>query len=300
MTKLISVFGATGAQGGSVARALLKNGYKVRAFSRNIDSASSLELKKLGAELYKIDMDQPECDIQKALENSDGLFLVTNFWSFFEKEEEYGKKVVNAALKANIKHIVFSGLSACKEISKGKYNVPHFDLKHKIEDYIRQLSKQNPNFVSSFVYAPFYMQNFSTAFMPKKNEHGTYNLSMPQDPNVPLDMGDIDDIGEIVLAQFNNPQKYSGMIVPFTGSYLTGEEIAKKLSNYTGKTVNYCFVPPNEFAKLPFPGAGEMAQMFGFYNEYGAFYKLDKSIAPSITKLHTFDDFLKQSNFQLL
>ena len=54
MSKLITVFGATGQQGGAVARALLTKGYKVRAVTRNPDSSKAKELQAKGAELVQV------------------------------------------------------------------------------------------------------------------------------------------------------------------------------------------------------------------------------------------------------
>ncbi|KYQ89123.1 hypothetical protein DLAC_10363 [Tieghemostelium lacteum] len=298
MSKIISVFGATGAQGGSVARALLKAGYQVRALTRDTESEASKKLKDAGAQLVKSDTSASEAEIQKSLEGSYGVFLVTTFSLPDNKEFEQGSKVAEAALKANVKHFVFSGLSPANQISGGKLHVPHFDEKHKVEQYLRNLSKANPQFVSSFVYAPFYLQNFNSYFKLTKNDDGSYTISMPQDPKVPIDLGDVNDIGPIVAEQFQHPEKYSGKVVPFSGSYLTGDEIAKAFSKVTGKTVHYNFIPPSVYATF-YPGAQEMAAMFEFYIQFGAFYQLDKTIAHSITKLNTLEDFLKSTNFKL-
>eukprot|EP01132_Coremiostelium_polycephalum_P006658 gene6658-8237_t len=292
--KLISVFGSTGSQGGSVIKSLLKDGkYKVRAFTRNPESPSALELKKQGVQVYKLDLDQSEEDLKKGMEGSYGVFLLTSM----EREEEYGKKAAKAAFMAGVKHVVFSGLAPCYLHSNGRILVTHFDEKHKVELYLRLLSQDKPEFISSFIYAPFYFQNFQTFFKPQKQSDGSYILSLPQDPKVPLDMGDIRDIGALALAQFNNPKEFSGKIIPFVGSRLTGDQIAEALSKSTGKTVKYQFIPPNVFAKNPFPKAEELANMFQYYNEYGAFYKLDTTIAPKIAHITTFDEFLKSSNF---
>ncbi len=50
-TPSVLVTGATGKQGGALARLLLKKGYPVRAFTRKPDSLAAQELKRLGAEL---------------------------------------------------------------------------------------------------------------------------------------------------------------------------------------------------------------------------------------------------------
>ncbi|KAK5584559.1 hypothetical protein RB653_006172 [Dictyostelium firmibasis] len=302
MSKLITVFGSTGQQGGSVLRALLSNGnFKVRALVRNPDSDASKKLKELGAEVVKSDDSDSKEHIESALKGSYGVFLVTNFWSYFDKEYEYGKKIADAALSAGIKHIVFSGLAPCKKISNGRYNVPHFDLKHQVEEHIRSLSAANPSFVSSFVYAPLYAQNFQTSFTPKKNEDGlTYTISFPSDPSGKLlDVGDVNDIGSIVAGIFSDPTKYSGSIVPFSGDALTGNQIADTISKVTGKKVSFNYIPPSVFRTFGFPGADELATMFEYYNEFGAFNDLDKSIAPKIHKLTTFEQFLNKVNYKL-
>ncbi|KAM9981049.1 hypothetical protein ACTFIY_003371 [Dictyostelium cf. discoideum] len=302
---VVTVFGSTGAQGGSVARALLKDGFKVRALTRNPESENAKKLQKEGAEIVKCDDADPKEVIEKALKGSDSVFCVTNFWAYFDKELEYGLNIAHAALSAGVKHFVFSGLAPCNKISGGRYNVPHFDLKHKIEEELRKLSKENPSFVTSFVYAPFYMQNFKTFFAPKRTvneatQDVTYVLGMPSDSKMhPLDMGDIDDIGSIVAVMMKDPTKYSGKIIPFSGDCLHGEKIAEIMSIVTGKKVVYNFIEPKDFAQFGFPGAGEMAEMFSYYNEFGAFDKLDKSEASKITKLTTLEEFLKKTNFQL-
>lgn len=79
-SKLITVFGATGTQGGSVAQSLLANkvsGFSVRALSRNIDSDKSKALAAQGAQLFKADQLVKE-DVAKALAGSWGLFLNLN------------------------------------------------------------------------------------------------------------------------------------------------------------------------------------------------------------------------------
>ncbi|XP_035683390.1 nmrA-like family domain-containing protein 1 [Branchiostoma floridae] len=60
MAKLITVFGATGIQGGSVTNALLEDrDFKVRAVTRNASSDKAKALQAKGAEVVTADLDDP-------------------------------------------------------------------------------------------------------------------------------------------------------------------------------------------------------------------------------------------------
>ena len=56
-SKIILVTGATGTQGGAVARELVKRGYSVQGLSRNPGSQRALELTELGIRVIKGDFD---------------------------------------------------------------------------------------------------------------------------------------------------------------------------------------------------------------------------------------------------
>lgn len=81
MARLIAVTGATGNQGGSVAKLLLKYPleYKVRALTRNANSPSAQALKELGAEIVEADLTKQET-LPVAVRGCWGVFGVTNFY----------------------------------------------------------------------------------------------------------------------------------------------------------------------------------------------------------------------------
>ena len=90
--KIIAVVGATGAQGGGVCRAILKDvggGYRVRALTRNAGSDKAKELKKLGAEVVEVDIDDAE-SLKRAFHGAHGVFCVTFFWEHFLSGEGAG------------------------------------------------------------------------------------------------------------------------------------------------------------------------------------------------------------------
>jgi uncharacterized protein YbjT (DUF2867 family) len=66
MPKTIVVCGATGSLGGSVARRMLAENWKVRAITRNKESAGAKALLEAGAELASADYDV--ASLEKAFE----------------------------------------------------------------------------------------------------------------------------------------------------------------------------------------------------------------------------------------
>ena len=141
--KVIAVTGATGAQGGGVARAILADtasSFTVRALTRNPDSPAARELAELGAEVVRADFDD-EPSVHQAFEGAYGAFLVTNFWAHGSaaKETEEANVLVRAAKATGLRHVVWSTLEDTREllpledermpVLQNSYNVPHFDAK---------------------------------------------------------------------------------------------------------------------------------------------------------------------------
>lgn len=121
MSKVITVFGAIGGQGGGVVSALLKaidrgESYAVRAVTRNPDGAKAQDLKSKGCEVVRCDMDD-KASVEEAVGGSYGVFLVTNYWEHFskEKEIEQGKRVIDVSEALGVKHLIYSGLENVKK-----------------------------------------------------------------------------------------------------------------------------------------------------------------------------------------
>src|SRR6267143_4455894 len=126
--KLIAVVGATGQQGGAVVRALQASSqFKVRALSRNPD-----KLRGLADEAVKADLNRLKT-LKAAFEGAHGVFLVTNFWEEGTDEIKQATAAVRAAKNAGVKHFVWSTLPDIEAISGGKFHVPHFTGKAKVD-----------------------------------------------------------------------------------------------------------------------------------------------------------------------
>jgi uncharacterized protein YbjT (DUF2867 family) len=259
---LILVVGATGAQGGSVARHLLASGrFAVRGLTRNPDSSNAKALREAGAEIAAGDLRNKESLLQ-ALQGCDGVYGVTNFWEHYTDEYDQGINLVDAVVESGVGQFVFSTLPHVYGISKGTLSVPHFDIKARLEAYARAKKPE-----TTFVHAAFYFQNFTSFFPPKRGADGSYFISFPQG-DTPLAGLSANDIGGIVLPVFENPEAFAGKTIAAAGDVLTGEEYARVLSSVTGKKIVYQHMPRKTFASQGFPGAEELADMFEYYRVY--------------------------------
>ena len=141
--KLLTIFGATGNQGGSVldavlARPALQEKYSLRAITRDPTSGKSKALSDKGVEMVKADLDDLE-SLKTAVKGSYGVFGVTDFWSIMDKEREIkqGKNLFEACKSQGVTHFVFSALPYAEKITNGVLkHVDHFDSKAIVGEYI--------------------------------------------------------------------------------------------------------------------------------------------------------------------
>src|ERR1700674_1172934 len=157
--KVIAVVGATGQQGGAVVQApQAGNQFKVRALTRN-----PAKHRELADEVVQAALNHPET-LTAAFEGAHGLFLVTYPWGEGSDEVEQATTAVRAAKDAGVKHFVWSTLPDVEGISGGKFHVPHFTGKAKIDRIVKEAGFPN----HTFVIAPFYYQNVLGALAPQR------------------------------------------------------------------------------------------------------------------------------------
>ncbi|MFZ1321267.1 MAG: NmrA/HSCARG family protein [Ignavibacteria bacterium] len=275
--KIITVFGATGAQGGGLARAILddKNSeFSARAVTRDINSDKAKALADLGAEVVSADIDDPE-SIKKALESAYGAFFVTFFWEHFSAEKEYQQVMdfVNAAKESNLKHIIWSTLEDTRELVpleddrmptlQGKYKVPHFDGKGAADKLFTEAGLP-----VTFLRTSFYWDNLIYFGMgPKKAEDGNYYIAFPMDDKKLPGMG-AEDIGRCAYGIFKKEGEVIGKTIGVTGEKLSGAEMAERLSKALGINVIFNNVTPEQFRNFGFPGADDLGNMFQFKRDF--------------------------------
>ena len=257
--KVIAVFGATGRQGGAVVRALQAGGqFKVRALTRNPGKH-----RELAEEVVEADLDRPET-LKAAFEGAYGVFLVTNFWEPGTDELEQATAAVRAARAAGVKHFIWSTLPDVEAISGGKFHVPHFTVKARVDRIVKDAGFVN----HTFVIAPFFYQNLAGVFAPQKQADGSLGWALSLDPDVRcIHMGDIRELGNIVAGAFAHPDQVGhGEYLPLVGDFMSFNEIVDTL-NRQGHKLSVKQVPNDVFATF-FPGAAEMAEMFSYWEAH--------------------------------
>src|SRR5512142_935435 len=131
----VLVTGATGQQGGALARLLLKKNHRVRALTRNPESAAARELKKLGAEPVSGNLED-RTSLERAMRGVDAVFSVSvPFESGVEGETRQGITVADAAKATGIAHLLYTSVPKADHFT----GVPHFDSKTRVEQHIRQI-----------------------------------------------------------------------------------------------------------------------------------------------------------------
>ena len=257
--KLIAVIGATGQQGGGVVRALQgRRQFKVRALTRDPGKH-----RELADEVVEGDLDRPET-LDAAFEGAHGVFLVTNFWEQGTDERKQASAAVRAAKEAGVKHFIWSTLPDVEAISRGKFDVPHFSGKAKIDRIVKEAGFAN----HTFVIAPMYFQGLLGPLAPLKQADASLGWALPLDPAARvIHMGDITELGNIVAGAFANPNDAgNGEYLPLVGDFLSFNEMVDTL-NRQGHDYSYQQVPRESFSRS-FPGATELAATFGYWEAH--------------------------------
>ncbi len=260
--KTILVIGASGAQGGSVARFLLEEGvFKVRCLTRNPYSERSIALQKAGAELVTGDMDDIT-SLCMAMRGVYGVFGVTGFSGQQDKEYQQGKNLIFAVVINRIDFFIYSSLPAIEKISKGSFNVPQFSIKASIQEYAKTLKPD-----SSFIHVADHYQTFFSHLLPQKADDGNYYLQLPQG-NASYATVAANDTGGVVRTMFHHPAAYKKRTVGVVGSDMPCTAYAAIMSKVLKKNILYQPISRDAFVALAFPGSKELADKYAFNEQY--------------------------------
>ncbi|MEW2158735.1 NmrA/HSCARG family protein [Streptomyces sp. NPDC007189] len=250
----VAVTGATGAQGGATARALLAAGHHVRALTRTPDAPAATALHALGAEIRRADFDD-RASLDAALTGADALFAVTTpFGTDTGTEVRQGRALVEAASAARLDHVV---LTSAAHADRGT-GIPHYDSKHEIE---RCLAASGLPWT---VIAPAaFMDNYATGWTLSGLREGVFGWPMPADR--PFALIPAADIGAFAALALTRRSAFTGRRIDIASDTRTPRQIAAALATATGRPITHHEVPLDTVRTH----SADLAAMFAYFTTTG-------------------------------
>jgi uncharacterized protein YbjT (DUF2867 family) len=277
--KVILVTGATGNQGGAVARHLLAHGWKVRAMNRDNSKPAAQELRRSGAELVQGSLESRQ-DLDNAMRGVYGVFSTQQFWEHgADGEVRQGKLVADAAKAAGVKHLIYSSVGSAERNT----GISHFDSKREIELYIKSLGIPN-----TILRPVFFMDNFRFFSVPTLRD-GVVEFSIPLAPTYRLLMVAVDDVGVFATMAFEHPEQWIGKEVELAGDAPSMEEVATTYTKVTGKPARFVRQPIEQVRAF----SDDAAVMYEWFERDG--YRADIS---ALRRMHpglkTFEQWMRE------
>jgi len=231
-TRTVLVTGATGQQGGAVARALASRGHHVKALTRRPDSDAARRLAATGVEVVPGDLDD-KASIVQAAKGVETMFLMGNSYEAgVEAETRQGIAAADAAKEADIGHLIYSSVSDADR----KTGIRHFDSKYLVERHIAGLG------IPYTISAPVaFMENTVAPWTISGLKQGFYAAALP--PARVLQQIATDDIGHFVAALAERREQVFGKRFDIAGDELSGEAQAKILSDAIGRPIRFQELP---------------------------------------------------------
>ena len=236
------VTGATGRQGGHVARALLVLGHKVHALVRDPSSASAFALQRLGIVIFRGDFsDYPS--IHAAALGTTGVFL--NVYPVFtdpDGELKHAQNIISACRDAGVKRIVYSSashvyhqaeLTTKAHLKLDSFLGQYFWSKYRIQEAVKEAGLENwtilqPAWLMSNLLPPS-AQHY---FPEMKNDHILKTAFREESKLQLLDPQDVGKLAAEALADGN--ERWNGKVVPLASEELTMGEIADVIDKGIG------------------------------------------------------------------
>lgn len=240
--RLILVFGATGQQGGSVAAALLKAGWAVRALVRDPASSKAVALREAGVHIVQGDFsDAPSMRV--AIQGVHGVFSVqpSSPGGTVSDDDEirFGITIADLARECGVAHLVYSSVASVE----AGVGLGHFESKAAIEAHIRTLPIDATIIRPSSFMEMLVMPGFGL-------DSGHFNFFMR--PDQPVGLVAVADIGKCVAAVFADPARFASATLELAGDTVTGSELAALFTQAAGHPINYARFPDDVLAANPF------------------------------------------------
>jgi uncharacterized protein YbjT (DUF2867 family) len=231
----VLVTGATGLQGGAVARLLLDRGHRVRALTRKPAAQAAAALHVLGADVYEGDLDDAS-SVKGAARGTDALFLSTTpFEEGLEAEVRQARTAARAAADAGVGRIVYSSLAGADRT----IGVAYLAAKREIEEIVQSAAK-----AWTLIAPTFLMENLLGPALLAGLQSGELRLPLPGAR--PLSVLALQNLAEVVRLALERPSELAGKRMEVASDRLTGPDMASALTAATEREIEYVEAPLDE------------------------------------------------------
>lgn len=230
--RTVLVTGATGNQGGAVARELLRRGHTVRALTRRPDAAAAAALADLGAELRPGDFDDRE-SLVAAARGADAAYLMgTPFEVDPATETRQSIAAADAIGAAGVPHLVYASVAS----ALAGTGIPHFESKAEVERHLSTGTLRHT------VIAPAaFLGDLTTPWYQDSLRAGTYAFALPAD--VPLQQIVLADLASFAALVIEDPERFAGRRIEVASVEATGAQVVQRLSAGLGRPITYQEIP---------------------------------------------------------
>lgn len=252
--KTVLVTGATGRQGGVVARVLLGGGHRVRAMTRKPQSPAAELLRRAGAEISEGDFNDPE-SLVRAMQGVDTVFgMGTPYEAGPDAEQAQGIALVDAAERAKVRHLVYTSVASADR----ETGIPHFESKFAVEQHL--LDSGVPNTV---IRPVFFAENYLSGPLLDGLRKGVLTLALPPDRS--LQHVTLHDIGKLAAWVIDHREEMLDEAIDIASFECTPVEFADALSRHTGQRIRF-----EELSiDLVRAGSEDAARMYEWFDRVG-------------------------------
>lgn len=288
----IFVIGATGAQGGAVARALLNNSYQVHALVRDPTSTASQALESQGASLFEGDWDNVPV-VEAAAAGCIGVFV--NVYPLFDDwpaEVRHARNILAASKRAGIKHVVYASVLGANRYETfynpdpNSFHENYFRSKYTIEEEVKNSDFETWTILRGASFMSNFLLPSSLYMFPELSKEGRFISGYTPDTNLLL--VDPEDIGGFGFAAFSSPEKYRGKAIDIAGESLGVEQIIKRMEKVSEKKIEMKFFTA---AELEAQKDNPLIKGQSFARVIPPWFSFEATRAWGV-KLHSFEEFL--------
>lgn len=257
--RVVLVTGATGNQGGAVARRLLADGWRVRALTRDPASPAALALGAAGAEVWGGDLDD-RASLKAASAGIHGVFSVQRGLLgtppvAVEDEFRQAADVAEAALAAGAGHVVQASVAAAEVDAPAAA----FAVKGRIEEHLRAIGAP-----ATILRPVSFMENYADLAFGDRGD----TLTTAFAPQTPEQLVALTDIGAFAALVLGDPDRYLGAAIDIAGDSLTPPRIAAELTAATGRPVGLAPIPSARLRTVTSPA---VADAYHYLNSRGGY-----------------------------